>query len=253
MASNVLLELHKAVVALNNDAVRWIEQKSPRCALDHLLTGIQITKHIAHVQGTNAANDEDQAQGQRLLERAGELLAATCCEQEEKTANDSASDEALLVRVISTDYDPNSIYLTLAENVNNTTTKFPMVITDNDTGDDWTDVGFHSSVLLYNLGVVHDCLAVPQKANRIFELTSQLVYVCLQRNNNSGSNSSINVFTIGKVLQFKVYLSYNLVRSCEVLRLGTLGHLQALEEALHLIDAREGVIRTTTKDYASAA
>jgi hypothetical protein len=250
MASTVLLELHKAVVALNNDAVRWIEQRSPRCALDHLLTGIQLTKHIAHMQGANAASDEDQAQGQRLLERAGELLATTFIEQE---ANDSACGDALLVRVISTDYDPNSIYLTLAENVNNNTTKFPMVITDNDAGDDWSDVGFHSSVLLYNLGVVHDCLAVPQKANRIFELTSQLVYVCLQRNDNSGSNSSINVFTIGKVLQFKVYLSYNLVRSCEVLRLGTLGHLQALEEALHLIDAREGVIRTTTKDYASAA
>jgi hypothetical protein len=253
MASTLILELHKAVVALNNGAVRWIEEKSPRCAVDYLLTGIQLTKHIAHVQCTNAASEEDQIKGQILLERAGELLATSSCEGEQKTANDSAFGDALSVRVISTDYDPHSIYPTLTESVNSNVIKFPMVITDNDAGDDWSGVSFHSSVLLYNLGVVHDCLAVPQKANRIFELASQLVYVHLKGNNNSGNNSSINVFTVGKVLQFKVYLSYNLVRSCEALRVGTLGHLQALEEALHLIDAREGVIRTTTKDYASAA
>jgi hypothetical protein len=254
MASTILLELQKAVVDLNNGAVRLMEHKSYHCALDRLLTGIHLTKHIAHVISTNSVTDADQTQAKRLVAQARDTLVATSRERE--SADTCVSGETLLVRVISTDYDPNSIYRTLAASFNNNVVKFPMIITDgeaaDDVGSEWSDVGFHSSVLLYNFGVAHDCLAVPQRAYQIFELASQLVYVHLMQTSSSSANS-INVFTVGKILQFKVYLSHSLIQSCEKLHVDSLHHLQALEEALHFIDSRESVIRTTAKDYASAA
>jgi hypothetical protein len=257
MASTSLLELHKAVIDLNNGAVRLMEHKSYHCALDCLLTGFRLTKHIAHVRTTSSVTIEDRTQAKRLVEKAGEMLLTTSRERELPCANTCASGgEALSIRSISTDYDPSNIYRTLSASFNNNTVKFPMIITDSDAadgvGDDWSDVDFHSSVLLYNFGVAQDCLAVPQRAYRIFELASQLVYVHLMQTSSS-SNTSINVFTVGKVLQFKVYLSHSLIQSSEQLRVGSLSHLQALEDALRLIDSRESVIRTTAKDYASAA
>jgi hypothetical protein len=259
MASTSLLELHKAVIDLNNGAVRLMEHKSYHCALDCLLTGIRLTKHIAHVRTTSSVAIEDRTQAKRLVEEADEMLLTTSRERELPCANSSASGgEALSIRSISTDYDPSNIYRTLSASFNNNTVKSPMIITDSaaadGVGDDWSDVDFHSSVLLYNFGVAQDCLAVPQRAYRIFELASQLVYRYVHlMQTSSSNNTSINVFTVGKVLQFKVYLSHSLIQSSEQLRVGSLSHLQALEDALRLIDSRESVIRTTAKDYASAA
>lgn len=266
-------EYYRAAIALNNAAVNLLFCGFYQQGVETIQASIILMMDIAECQDVVAASDVSEAGIRRRLEWAWERVAA-CMEQSAKNtpgAQQLTREGPIAMKVVSSVYNPALIYAAHATYTNNSNVMFPMTINcidsnsweSDEDGDHWADIDFHSSVLLYNYGIAHDCLAATTttdssngcnermalqfKAYSINQLASALL--CNQFMNGS----SADFFAIGGLLQLETFLTCNLIRICVQLDLAHQDHVRNLEEILLLIGARERMLPTTEHDCARAA
>jgi hypothetical protein len=222
-------------------------------------------------------------QVQHLLAQARALIVTSKRAIIKSGIANTTNPTTITIEAISSDYNPNQTFDSLIRHgPEKSTVRFPVLIevfdNDNDNACGTTssspvqhrasqspsasEVEFHSSILLYNYAIVFDCLAavnalhdptlrsyLAERAYFIYQLAScQLYSQCLNRREDSTA-----LFTIGRLLQFKAYLTYSLILSCRQLGMATQEHCSNLEDVMRLMTAREEVLRTTAHNYAAAA
>jgi hypothetical protein len=280
------------LVELNNIAVSLLECGAYLPALTLLETAIAVARNASEQPPPAQPPYQYDAamsivvsplQVQHLLDQARALVVTSnraIFKSGIATTTNTATN-MITIKAISSAYNPNQTFDTLIHHgPEKSMVRFPVLIEvfDGHNDDAWgttasplphacqspsdSEVEFHSSILLYNYAIVFDCLAavnapqdptlrgyLAERAYFVYQLTScQLYSQCLIRREESTA-----IFTIGRLLQFKAYLTYSLILSCRQLGMATQEHCSNLDDVMRLMTAREEVLRTTSHNYAAAA
>lgn len=281
-----IMGYYKAAIALNNEAVNLLCCGFYQQALQTIKVAINLMMDIAErLNGAAASEVVSEADLHQRLERAWARVAA--CKEELSAAHPHPlgappEDPIIVWKVVSSEYNPAIIYAAVATvSTSNGNVKFPMTIhgidsnsierSDSDDGD-LADVDFHSSVILYNYGIAHECLAAVATlttttaadsldgcidqvvASQQLQLASYSIHrLACNLLYNQFLNGRESFFTIGSRLQLETFLTCSLIQACVQLGVAHQDHVKNLEEILILIDARERVLPTTEHNCARAA
>jgi hypothetical protein len=152
-------EQHQAAIALNNIAVSLLARGFYRDALAILKDAIQLMRSTT--QGADPPPCVSSRDIQDTLHQAYHRKAicegSDCGTKESESPNNSPK-----LHVISNQLDPARVYdiLTLCTNSSELNVCFPMTIDLIDSeGCTSDDLAFEASVVLYNYGVVYECVA----------------------------------------------------------------------------------------------
>lgn len=253
----------KATIAVNNAAVGLLVSKSYQGAIETLNDAIKLMKCVEDYKHGNESLETVSLS----LERAWGRIAVCGGRRDSCSPSPSSLLETghtqITFQAISSEYDPASIYDALTAGAKSSHTKFPMTIDPSEYQEcsvEWSN-DFHTSVLLYNYGIACNCVAATattasvkelfqQRAYQFFQLANSLLYKQFQHRDR---NKSSTFFANDRLLQLKVFVTYNLIEACVLLSLDCQEHTKNLDNVLLQIEARERAFPTETPNIAPAA